>query len=159
MDTLGWDIYLGITLLSFDKKEIRNKDQIVLEQARKLPIKIDSLFLKETKVPCGGFVHISLIARRSAATTRKFLDEHKRIPAQNWFSFLGTIYNNGQRAIQHIPIVGRPLESMAPDAYQNVRISQCISVTDEKKLTYSVRLLGHSSENELLDFQGSFLLE
>jgi len=63
MNTLGWDIYLDVKLLSFDKSEVTQKGQILLEQAKQLPVKTDSMFIEKVKVPCGGYIQISLMAK------------------------------------------------------------------------------------------------
>lgn len=158
MDTVGLDIYLDVSLLSFDKSEVIQKSQIVLEQGKQLPTKSDSIFIERAHAPYGGHIRISLMAKRSAGATRKILDECKKIPLVRWFSHVGTFFNNGQKAIQHIPVVGRPLEQLVPDAYQNVKLSYEISVTEEKKLIYRMELIRTSDNSPLSVFGGEFLL-
>ncbi len=158
MDTIGLDIYLEVALLSFDRSDVVQKSQIVLEQGKQLPAKSDSIFIEKEKAPYGGLIRISLIAKRSAATTRKILDECKKIPVAKWYSSFGSIFNRAQKAIQHIPVVGKPLEKVVPDAYQNVKLSYEMSVTEEKKLIYWTGLIRTSDNITLLVFQGEFLL-
>jgi len=158
MDTVGWDIYLDISLLSFDKSEVIQKSQIVLEQGKHLPAKSDSIFIERAQAPYGGHIRISLMAKRSAGAMRKILDECKKIPVAKWYSYFGSIFNSGQKAIQNIPIVGKPLEKVVPDAFQNVKLSYEISVTEEKKLIYWMGLIRTSDNITLSVFQGEFLL-
>ena len=157
MVTLGWDIYLDVKLLSFDKSEVTKRGQILIEQAKRLPVKSHSMFIEGANVPCGGYIQISLMAKRS--TSRKILDEYRKIPAGKWYSYLGTIFNNGQKAIQHIPWLGKPLEKIVPDASQRVKLSCELSVTEDKKLSYWMGLIRPSDNITLLVFQGEFLVE
>ncbi len=157
MNTLECDIYLDVELLSFDKKsEIMRKGRIILEKRRQLPVKTDSMFIEEVKVPCGGYIQISLLAQHT--TSRKILDECKRIPAGKWYSHIGTIYNNGQKAIQRIAGIGKTLEGMMPDAYQKVKLSYDLSITEDKKLTYWMGLIRRSDNITLLIFRGELFL-
>lgn len=158
MGTIGWDIYLDVALLSFDRSDVVQKSQIVLEQGKLLPAKSDSIFIEKAKVPCGGLVRISLLAKRSAAVTRKILEECKEIPIVKWYSHFGHIFNSAQKALQYIPIVGKPLEKAVPDAFQNVKLSYEISTTEEKKLIYWMGLIRTSDNITLSVFQGEFLL-
>ena len=158
MDTIGWDIYLDVALLSFDKSDVVKKSQIVLEQGKQLPAKSDSIFIEKAKVPYGGLIRISLTAKRSAAATRKILDECKKIPVAKWYSYFGSIFNSVQKAIQHIPVVGKPLEKVVPDTFQNVKLSYEIFVTEEKKLIYWMGLIRTSDNITLLVFRREFLL-
>jgi len=158
METIGWDIYLGIALLSFDRSDVAQKNQIVLEQGKQLPAKSDSIFIEKAKAPYGGFIRISLMAKRSAATTRKILDACKKIPVAKWYSHFGSIFNSAQKAIQHIPVVGKALEKVVPDAFQNLKLSYEISVTEERKLIYWMGLIRTNDNITLSVFQGEFLL-
>jgi len=158
MDTIGWDIYLDVALLSFDRSDVVQKSQIVLEQGKQLPAKSDSIFIEKAKAPYGGLIRISLMAKRSAAATRKILDECKKIPVAKWYSYFGSIFNSGQKAVQYIPIVGKALEKVVPDAFQNVKLSYEISTTEEKKLIYWMGLIGTSDNITLSVFRGEFLL-
>lgn len=158
MDTIGWDIYLDVSLLGFDKSEVIQKSQIVLEQGKQLPAKTDSIFIEKAKAPYGGVIRISLVAKRSAAGMRKILDECKKIHVAKWYSYFGSIFNSCQKAIQHIPIVGKPLENVVPDAFQNVKLSYEISVTEENKLIYWMGLIRTSDNITLSVFRGEFLL-
>jgi hypothetical protein len=159
MNTLGWDIYLDVTLQDFDRSDVMQKSQIVLEQAKQLPVKTDSMFTEKVKAPCGGYIRISLMAKRSAANARKIFDECKKIPAGKWYSHLGTFYNKGQKAIQHIWGIGKAVERVIPDAFQTLKLSYELSVTEEKKLTYWMGLIRQSDNITLLVFRGEFRLE
>jgi len=156
MATLGWDIYLDVRLLSFDKSEVTQKGQILIEQAKQLPVKTHSMFIEEVKVPCGGYIQISLMAKRS--TSRKILDEYRKIPAGKWYSHLGTIFNKGQKAIQDIKFVGKTLENIVPDAFQMVKLSCELSITEDKKLSYWIGLIRPSDNITLLVFRGEYLV-
>lgn len=158
MDTVGWDIYLDVSLLKFDKSEVIQKSEIVLEQGKQLPAKSHSIFIEKAQAPYGGYIRISLMAKRSAGSTRKILDECKKIPIRKWYSHIGKIFNTGQKAIQHIPVVGKPLEQLVPDAFQNVKLSYEISVTEEKKLIYWMGLIRTSHNITLSVFRREFLL-
>jgi hypothetical protein len=159
MNTLGWDVYLDVTLQGFDKSNVIQKSQIVLEQAKELPVKTDSIFIEEAKVPCGGYIRISLTAKHSAATARIIFDECKKIPAGKWYSHLGTIYNQCQKGIRHIWGMGKAIENVIPDAFQILKLSQELSVTEEKKLTYWIGLIRQSDNITLLVFRGEFCLK
>lgn len=143
--------------MSFDKSEVANRGQILIEQAKQLPVKTHSFFIEKAKAPCGGYIQISLMAKRS--TSRKILDEYRKIPPGKWYSYLGTIFNNSQKAIQHIPIVGKPLEKIVPDVFQTVKLSCELSVTENKKLSYWMGLIRQSDNIPLLVFQGEFIVE
>ena len=159
MNMLGWDIYLDVILQSFDRSDVMQKSQIVLEQAKQLPVKIDSMFTEKARVPCGGYIRISLMAKRPATNARKIFDEYKRIPAGKWYSHLGTFYNKGQKAIQNIWGIGKAIERVIPDAFQTLKLSYELSVTEEKKLTYWIGLIGQSDNITLLVFRGEFRIE
>jgi len=159
MSNLGWDIYLDVTLLSYDNKSERmHKSQVIIEQARQLPIKADSMFIEKEEASYGGYIQILLTAQRSATTAKKILNVYRRIPDKKWYSRLWTFYNNGQEAIQHIPIIGKPLEKLIPDAKQQVRLHYNISITKEKYLSYFIHL-NHSDNTNLLVLRGELLLE
>ena len=158
MDTVGWDIILDVSLLGFDKSDVIQKNQIVLEQGKELPASVNSIFIKKAKAPYRGRIRISLTAKRSAATGRKILDECKIIPVARWYSHIGNIFNGGQKAIRHIPWLGKPLEEVVPDAFQNVKLNYAISVTNEKKLIYRMGLVRTRDSHGLLVFRGEFLL-
>jgi len=158
MDIVDWDIYLGVSLLSFDKSEVIQKSRIVLEQGKQLPAKSDSIFIERAQAPYGGYIRISLMAKRSAGATRKILDVCEKISLVRWYSHVGSIFNSGQNALRYIPVIGRPLEQLVPDAFQNVKLSYEISVTGKKKLIYRMELIRTSDNITLLVFQGEFLL-
>ena len=157
MGTLGCDIYLTVKFLSFDGSEVTKRGQILIEKAKQLPVKIHSMFIEGASVPCGGYIEISLTAKRF--TSRQILDEYKKIPSGKWHSFLGSVFNNGQKAIQHIPVVGKPLEKILPDAWQSVKLSCELSVTEDKKLSYWMGLIRRRDDITLLVFKGEFLVE
>jgi hypothetical protein len=157
MNNLGYDIYLEVKLLSFDRSEVVQKSSIVLEQARQLPIQIESFLIEKEKVPCGGFIQLSLKAGRSATSGRTILSEIRKIPLKKWYSYIGGFYNNSQKALQHLPAIGKPLEKIAPDAYQKVKLHYHISVTEEKQVSYWIHL-NRSDNTTLLVFQGEVLL-
>jgi len=130
----------------------------VIEQGKDLPAQTDSVFIEQTKVPYAGFIQISLTAKRSGATTREFWAESREIPAVRWYSHFGRAYNKGQAALRHIPWVGKPLEEIAADAYQNVKLQYKMSVTTEKRLICEMRLIRTRDNKPLLTFRPEFLL-
>jgi hypothetical protein len=158
MNNLGWDIFLDVKFLSFDRSELLHKNRIIIEQAKQLPIKAESMFIENERVPYGGFIQILLSAKRSTAPARIFLNERVKIPDKKWLSRLLTFYNNSQVAIQHIPYIGKPLEKLVPDAKQQVRLHYEVSITEKKCLSYFIHL-NHSDNTNLLVFRGELLLE
>ncbi|MGA2092212.1 MAG: hypothetical protein ABSH16_02235 [Sedimentisphaerales bacterium] len=157
MVVLGHDIYLDVKLLSFDQSVVMQKSSIILEQEKQLPIETDSFFIEKEKAPCGGSIEISLKTGRSTINTRTLRSELKKIPVEKWYSYIGEFYNNGQEAIRHIPVVGKVLEKIAPDAYQKIKIHYHVSVTEEKQVSYWIHI--NRLDNITLQvFQGNVLL-
>jgi hypothetical protein len=155
--SLEWDISLDAILFGFDKETKAEKSQIILEKSRLLPIEDSRIFIDEQEIPCDGLFQIILTAK-SKGVTRIIIDEKKSIPNKKWYSSIGGLYNRCQEAIREIPVVGKPLEKIAPDWYQKVKVVCSLSITDKKELSYNI-ILARSADNiELLGFNGNFNL-
>lgn len=155
--SLEWDIYLDAILFGFDKEPVITKSQIILEKSRQLPVDVSSTFIDQQKVPCGGSLQITLKVKNKG-TTRIIIDEKKKIPDKKWHSTLGTWYNRKQEALREIPGVGKAAEKLAPDAYQKVKVIYALSVTEEKELSYNIKLARYADNIELLNFSGKLYL-
>jgi len=158
MDTIGWDIYLDVSFLKFDGSDVQNKSLIILEQGKTLPLKLYDIFVDEVRVPYKGRIKIALTVKRSASITRKILSVDTEVPPIKWYSYIGHGYNICQKALQHIPVIGKPLEKVAPDAFQKVKLVYEISLTETRLMKYWIGLLRCADKQNLRTFKGEFLL-
>ena len=71
---------------------------------------------------------------------------------------IGGVYNYAQEAIRFIPIVGKPLEKLVPDAYQTVWVLYRVEVDDDMTMAYDIQLNTDSSKTALLRFNENSLL-
>jgi len=157
-DTIGWDIYLEVRFFKFDGSEVMNKSKIILEQGKTLPLKLYDIFVDEIGLPYKGRLKIALTVKRTASIKREILSVDTEIPPLKWYSYIGHCYNVGQKALQHIPVIGKPLEKIAPDAFQKVKLVYEISLTNERTINYWIALLRCKDKLCLKTFKGEFLL-
>ena len=155
--SLEWDIYLDAILFGIDKNPIVKKSQIILEKSRQLPVEASGIFVDQQKVPCDGSFQVTLEAKNKGIT-RIIIEEKKTIPDKKWYSTLGTWYNRSQEALREIPVVGKTIEKLTPDAYQKVKVIYALSVTEAKELSYTIKLTRYADDIELLGFSGKLYL-
>lgn len=155
MTSNDWDIFLHVKFESFDKSEICQKKELVLGHAQDLPAKANARFVNRQAVPHGGFIEVIFSVKRGQAAAITLLSEHVCIPVKGWARNIGWAYNGCQKAIQHIPIIGKPLEKIAPDAYQNLRVNYEVEVANDGMCKYVINLKRDSGEDELLTWEGT----
>ncbi len=160
MDTIGWDLYLDVKLLGFDNSFVLQKSKLIIEHSTILPFSRISLFLQKDKIPCGGFIKIQLTAKHGQTTSKvkNLLLEHRKIPHKKTLSRIGLLYNKCQKFIQKIPVVGKALEEIAPDAFQRINLNCYIEMASDRNCCYKINLM-QSSDSKKEFHKGEYLLQ
>lgn len=160
MARLGTDVCVGITMLGFDGETIvASRDSILLEMDREVPCEVQRVFIDCERVPLAGTMEARVVSRTDSME-RRIAEWRKSIPSPGWYRKLLAIYNRGQKAIQVIPVVGKPLEQVAPDAFQRLQVVCTFKVDPSYLLNYEINVANIKSEDHppLISIAGEFRL-
>jgi len=149
------DIILSLSLEGFDGKELERKRAILAEKGTLLPVLKKGDFVKGVKVPVNGKAYLILGVDNGG---HRVIVEHKFRLKKSLFLVhdIKSIYNATQEALKHIPVVGKTIEKIAPDAKQKVDCVYEIEISPDCLMQYSVLVGRERKRKKSLLFEGEF---
>ena len=132
------DITLSLSLKGFDGKVVRSVKAILVEKGTPLPlIKEKGNFVKDVKVPVNGRAFIRLSADNGG---HRVIVEDDFVIKRSLFLIhrVKNIYNATQETLEYIPVVGKIIAKIAPDAEQIVDCVYEIEISSDGIMRYSV---------------------
>jgi len=154
---LSVDITLSLTLEGFDGEEVECKRAILAEKGTPLPLLKKDDFVKGVKVPVNGKAYLILGVDNGG---HRVIVEHKFRLKKSLFLVHGikSIYNATQEALKDIPVVGKTIEKIAPDAKQKVDCVYEIEISPDCLMQYSVLVGRERKRRRSHVFEGEFLV-
>jgi len=154
-NVLKVDITLSLSLEGFDGKEVESKRAILAEKGTPLPLLKKGDFVKGIKNPVNGKASLRLGVDNGG---HRVVIEHKFKIKRSLFLVhrVKSIYNATQEVLEHIPIVGKILAKVAPDAKQKIDCVYEIEISPDHLMWYRV-LLGRAKKPKKSHlFEGRF---
>ncbi len=151
---LGTDLVMQATFYRFTREQQFSKTLTLLTRTTVLPAAKKGEFLEETSVPINGYISLELRLSTIPRNPVLRIEQHE-LPVRRWDRQLGSVYNWLQRSVHHIPVVGKPVEGLLPDARQFNSLRFDVSVSVDRELTYCVELMDSASPSPVSSWKGT----
>jgi len=137
------DVVLKARLLGFTGEEVTARETTVIEKGTLIPCARDGYLYENVWVPINGRAYVQLFIAEKR--NRVVFENSYNLPWRGFWHGLGGLYNGLQIALRHIPVVGRTVEQMAPDAQHAVSLRYLLAVSEDGILTWCIRV-GHKDD-------------
>ena len=133
---VGCDIVLEAQFLGLKGEEVAGAQRVVVEKDATIPCTRKGTLLKEVKVATNGKIHFLLYA--SGSPKRTVTEVREGLEWTRPADYAAALYNNVQAAFRHIPLVGKTIEEVAPDAWHERDLKYRMRVDAKHVLTYEI---------------------
>jgi len=153
---VGADLVLKATLKGFGGQEVFAKTITIFTAPTELPAKAEGKLFDDTSVPINGRIALELTLKRGSPLSLFQIEDE--LPVRRLDRHIGSVYNWFQGAIHHIPIVGKPLDDLLPDANQFNRVEYSVNISMDRELTYRLDVFDSAEPKPVLSYEGSHKL-
>ena len=116
-----------------------SKKASIIEKGTPVPCERSGILLKSIHVPVNGEVRVGLYA--VGIRRRTIVEIVEGIRWTRWVHYPLGIYNEIQEALGQIPLAGKVIERIAPDAWQTYHLTYLFRMSPDKRLEYKVSLV------------------
>lgn len=154
---LGVDLVLELTLKGFDGEQVQHKHMIIAERGLSVPLTREGVVIEGRKVPVNGAVEYKLAI---SDVRERVVDEIQCDIKKSLFlvHHLKGLFNGTQELLVYIPVIGKALAKIIPDAKQKVDVAYSLYVSDDRRLFYKVTIGRLKKPAKSIISQGEFQL-